>query len=73
MCALFFAFIQGAIGGAFVGGSIAIVLQIASNHKMSVGKRVGLCFATWGILLAGVILIATLYFGFEFAHFVYTS
>lgn len=73
MCAIFFAFLDGAIGGAFVGGSIAIILQIASNHRMSVGKRVGLCFAAWGILLAAVILIATLWFGFEFAHFVYTS
>ena len=49
----FFILIGGAIGGACAGGLSAWTATIASDNKMSTGKRVGICVAIW--LVASVL------------------
>ena len=49
----YFLLIGGAIGGALAAGLSATSISIASNTKMSTGKRVGICVAIW--LVASVL------------------
>ena len=49
----FFLIIGGAIGGALAGCFCMTTTMIASDTKMSTGKRVGICVAIW--LVASVL------------------